>query len=186
MSGWICDTYKPSLKVQNYIHTLFVYQFGVSFNVSITLRKCLQTNISKYVLFRDWLEMRILQNDIPKHKTTLFESNSELEEYRRWYCGTDDSLNSQPISRHLSLSLSFSMNRHDFVLSITGKYHYYEIEGIWGQFSAFQEMRERQLLDDRSWETNILSESECYYKLCNLFDFMTLTNKIPFESANVK
>lgn len=167
-----------NLVTRNYIHTLFLYEFGVSRNVAIAVRMALEMDQTKCSLYLDWTNTRIMQNDIPKFKTMLFENESEMKAYENWYCNG----RKFGYQKHRVLNLRGSTLSNAFSLMFFGKRGCYELEASWDGIVQPENFLERRNFsdEDASYEKE-MTEREFYTKLDDLFNTLTLTNKIPFE-----
>lgn len=74
-----------TIKVQNYIHTLFAFEFQLPWAIVSNIRICLQRNCIKNKLYFEWISNNIQNTDIPKLKFSkgwsLFESEQDLKTY---------------------------------------------------------------------------------------------------------
>lgn len=169
-----------NLVTRNYIHTLFLYEFGVSQNVAIAVRMALEMDQTKCSLYLDWVNTRIMKNDIPKFEAMLYEKETDMEAYKNWRYGGGKLARAK--GRVLNLRGSTISNY--FSLSFYGKSGCYDLEASWDRIEEFK--GRRNFSDEDAMYEEEMTEHEFYTKVDDLFTTMTLTNKIPFEMLNKK
>lgn len=171
-----------TLKAQNYIHTLFLYEFGVSLTTAIAIRTALQTKTPKGDLYLGWIETRLSQTTLPRFRSSLFESEADKTVY--FYYGNTN-LPHNPTIKYLEIL--FSTLSTGVCVRLKGLLYGYELvaRGNYiNPFASFLENRYQVGMASSNWTS--LTENEFYTKVERLLDVLVSTNKLPFELHNIQ
>lgn len=170
-----------TLKAQNYIHTLFLYEFGVSLVTAIAIRTALQTKMSKCDLYSNWIETRLSQTTLSRFRSTLFECETDKTVYN--YRNYDN-----PQTPNIKcLEISFSVLSTGFYVLLKGLQRGYELEATgnyMNPFASFSENRWQLGIGSSNYKS--LTENEFYNKVDQLLNVVVSTNKLPFELYHIQ
>lgn len=174
------------LSTQNYIHTLFLYDFGVPLNATIFIRKYLQRQRLKHYWYLQWVKKRIERINLSTHTNDLywwiFEEDVTTNEFEVWLCCLDDI--GPRKSRSVSVG-SFIVN-DGLDIELCG-HHTKKILSMRYVPSFLSYVYAWSTYTDEQFVAKItLTKSEFYTTIEDLFETIISTHKIPFEYYGVK
>lgn len=167
------------LVTQNYMHTLFLYEFGVSLNVATAVRFYLQSPQQKPHFYYRWVRDRMLRTNVPRldYNTffILFENMAEKKEYKEWL--RSETWFGCPQTTRMVVDLDGIVKFH---ISMTGKTNSYDLTiEQYSTTSICSNRRDKQ-------QAHQIMERDFYNIVDNLLSMIESTQKIPFEHYNVK
>lgn len=178
-----------TIKVQNYIHTLFTVEFQLPWRVSNTVRTLLQSNYQYLELMFEWMETKIYQTTIPKWRKNLrnwllFENREDMQKMRDWTEGDDPDGFDKPDVKYLEFRTAGLTTVLDVNFYFRGLQ--YELFGRTLVYPpVFYEFKNLGPSKAHLNKTD-LTKSEFYSRIEYLLDKLTSANKIPFELYNIK
>lgn len=166
------------LVTQNYIHTLFLYEFGVSFNIATAIRFCLQPQHHKFTLYYQWARNRMLGTNIPKiDRSTfliLFENTTEKNTYAEWL--QSSGWEGSPDTKRMTIDRSTA---YKFYISLLGNINSQEL-----MFEHHSSTPNFFICHNGQGQRT--TEQDFYNVADSWLSMVESTQKIPFEHYNVK
>lgn len=170
------------LKEENYIHTLLLYEFNVTFNVAVSVRHALHQDFTKPQLYFRWIKTVIKKIQLPYYTNAFWWWIFRNEEERCEFVDYIHSPNRIPHPKNNVLEIGLTFDAPGICVNLCSnhKEHVLSMKHVNGTSNELT-IQSYQFLEDQIAPKITITEEEFYSNLKTIFDVIVKDNRIPFE-----